>query len=90
MKKINIVIAGRNYPLNIQDNEEENIRKVGKKIENMIKDFNVNYDIKDKQDALAMCAIRLGTTAEKLEQTQEKNIAETQNKLSYLSNLLEK
>ena len=62
--EINIVIAGRSYPLNVPDTEEIVLRKVGKQIEQMIKDFEKGYAIKDKQDALAMCALRLGVSAE--------------------------
>lgn len=53
--------------------EEETLRKVGKTIEAMIKDFEQNFDVRDKQDALAMCALKLGTNAE-VSHTNEKNI----------------
>jgi cell division protein ZapA len=54
----------KSYPLNVPAAEEETLRKVGKQIENMIKDFEQNFDVRDKQDALAMCALKLGTNAE--------------------------
>lgn len=62
--RITINIAGRVYPLNVPATEEETLRKVGKQIENMIKDFEKNFDVRDKQDALAMCALKLGANAE--------------------------
>lgn len=63
-RRITINIAGRNYPLNVPAAEEETLRKVGKQIESMIKDFEASFDVRDKQDALAMCALKLGTNAE--------------------------
>ena len=50
MQRVNIVIAGRSYPLNVPVNEEEMLRKVGRQIESMIKDFEANLAVKDKQD----------------------------------------
>ena len=58
VRRITITIAGRNYPLNVPAAEEETLRKVGKQIEAMIKDFEQNFDVRDKQDALAMCALK--------------------------------
>lgn len=89
MQKINIIIAGRSYPLNVPTNEEETLRKVGKQIEQMIKDFEANFDIKDKQDALAMCALRLGVNAEMGLMKLEKNIKSSTARLESIGKLLE-
>lgn len=64
VRRITINIAGRNYPLNVPAEEEETLRKVGKQIEGMIREFEASFDVKDKQDALAMCALKLGANAE--------------------------
>ncbi|HAI79897.1 MAG TPA: cell division protein ZapA, partial [Chryseobacterium sp.] len=45
VRRITISIAGRNYPLNVPAAEEETLRKVGKQIEVMIKDFEQNFDV---------------------------------------------
>lgn len=88
--RITIKIAGRNYPLNVQAEDEEVLRRVGKSIDRMIKDFESNYAVKDKQDALAMCALRLGTSAE-MSKLKEENYKENTNKrLTQLNHLLEK
>jgi cell division protein ZapA len=73
-RRITINIAGRNYPLNVPAAEEETLRKVGKQIESMIKDFEASFDVRDKQDALAMCALKLGTNAEVYSLNNDKNI----------------
>ena len=86
--EINIVIAGRSYPLNVPDTEEIVLRKVGKQIEQMIKDFEKGYAIKDKQDALAMCALRLGVSAEMNAISLENNIKSSTQKLARIKQLL--
>ncbi len=86
--EINIVIAGRSYPLNVPDTEEIVLRKVGKQIEQMIKDFEKGYAIKDKQDALAMCALRLGVSAEMNAISLENNIKSSTQKLARINQLL--
>lgn len=81
VRRITINIAGRVYPLNVPAAEEETLRKVGKQIESMIKDFEQNFDVRDKQDALAMCALKLGTNAEVSSSKYEKNINATNERL---------
>lgn len=87
--RIKINIAGRIYPLNIPASEEEIIRRVAKQIEGMIKKFEANHNVKDKQDVLAMCAIQLGTNAEVNLQNYNKNIEETHERLRLISALLD-
>ena len=89
VRRITINIAGRTYPLNVPASEEETLRKVGKQIENMIKDFEANFDVRDKQDALAMCALRLGTNAEVAQINNEKNINASNERVQKLNQLLE-
>lgn len=88
VRRITINIAGRVYPLNVPAAEEETLRKVGKQIENMIKDFEQNFDVRDKQDALAMCALKLGTNAEMLALTNEKNIKSANERLVKINQML--
>ncbi|AZI39855.1 MULTISPECIES: cell division protein ZapA [Epilithonimonas] len=88
-RRITINIAGRNYPLNVPAAEEETLRKVGKQIETMIKDFEASFDVRDKQDALAMCALKLGTNAEVYSLNNEKNIKNTNERVSKINALLE-
>ncbi len=88
-RRITINIAGRNYPLNVPAAEEETLRKVGKQIETMIKDFEASFDVRDKQDALAMCALKMGTNAEVYSLNNEKNIKNTNERVSKINALLE-
>lgn len=89
VRRITITIAGRNYPLNVPAAEEETLRRVGKQIEAMIKDFEQNFDVRDKQDALAMCALKLGTNAEVSQLTNEKNITAANERLANINQSLD-
>ena len=89
VRRITINIAGRTYPLNVPAAEEETLRKVGKQIEGMIKDFEQNFDVRDKQDALAMCALKLGTNAEVTALSHEKNMKAASERIMQIRQLLE-
>ena len=89
VRRITINIAGRTYPLNVPSAEEETLRRVGKQIESMIKEFETNFDVRDKQDAIAMCALKLGTNAEVAKMSQENNIKSSNERVMQINQLLE-
>lgn len=63
--KIKISIADRVYPLTVADEaQEESLRTASKKIDTMIKEFEENYAVRDKQDVLAMCALQFASQTE--------------------------
>ena len=66
--KIKISIADRVYPLTVATVQEEGLRSASKKIDAMIKQFEENYAVRDKQDVLAMCALQFSS------QTEQKQI----------------
>jgi len=85
---IKVNIAGRVYPLTVLQQEEENIRKATKAIEEMVKEYEENYAVKDKQDLLAMCALQYATKAIEL---QSKTIIEDhgiEDKLQELNDMI--
>jgi cell division protein ZapA (FtsZ GTPase activity inhibitor) len=87
--KINIVIAGRTYPLSVNNtNEEEGMRKAANAINKLISMYEQNYAVSDKQDVLAMCALQFASKLEisTLEKSSEKT--ETISKLKELTNLV--
>lgn len=86
--KIKISIADRIYPLTVDPSQEEGLRSASKKIDAMIKQFEQNYAVRDKQDVLAMCALQF---AAQVEQKQLDKVAiedTTKTKLENLNNLL--
>jgi len=62
--KIKISIADRIYPLTVDFSQEEGLRSASKKIDAMIKQFEENYAVRDKQDVLAMCALQFASQVE--------------------------
>ena len=92
--KIKISIADRVYPLTVDTAQEEGLRSASKKIDTMIKQFEENYAVRDKQDVLAMCALQFASQVEQnqLSGSQNNEIAITrlQNLDKKLSELLAK
>lgn len=63
--KINVVVAGRTYPITVAStDEEQGVRAAVMKINQMITSFESKYAINDKQDALAMSAIQFASVLE--------------------------
>ena len=63
--RIKVTIGDRVYPLTINNaGEEEGVRKAVKKINDLIKRFEENYEVRDKQDVLAMCALQFASLQE--------------------------
>ncbi|MEQ8908636.1 MAG: cell division protein ZapA [Vicingaceae bacterium] len=87
---IKVSIANRVYPLTVQAEEEENIRKAVKEINEMIKEYEQNYAVKDKQDLLAMCALQFGTQKLDLEQNASLQDAQAEKKLKELDQFVSK
>ena len=85
--KIKISIADRVYPLTVDPAQEEGLRSASKKIDAMIKQFEENYAVRDKQDVLAMCALQFAAQAE---QKKINNSAEVDDASARLEKMKEK
>ena len=88
--KIKLSIADRVYPLTIQPEQEEGLRKAAKKIEGMIKQFEQSYAVRDKQDVLAMCALQFAAQTEQKTLTNNTEALLAEEKLEALNKLLDK
>jgi len=87
---IKINIANRTYPMTINRNAEENIRKSVKKIEERLKFYEKNYAIKDRQDLLAMCLIEVATKLESLNDSADKENKDVELTLESIESALSK
>lgn len=58
---IKIVVAGRTYPLTVNEGEDTKIIKAAEDINKAVKLLQENYAVKDMQDLLAMTALQLAT-----------------------------
>ena len=81
MQKIKLTIANRVYPLNVPLEQEEGLRVASQKIDIMIKHFEENYAVKDKQDVLAMCALQLALQLRQKESKTTETSEEIEKKL---------
>jgi len=86
--KIKLSIANRVYPLTIEPNQEEGLRKAAHKIETMITQFEQSYSVRDKQDVLAMCALQLASGAEQKIIDKDNLSEEVEHKLNAMDQLL--
>ncbi len=86
--KIKLLIADRVYPLTIDPNQEEGLRKAAKNIEQLMKNFEKNYAVRDKQDVLAMCALQFASKIEQRSIQQLEDTTEVTARLKALDELV--
>ncbi|MEI7509691.1 MAG: cell division protein ZapA [Flavobacterium sp.] len=87
--KIKISIADRVYPLTVNMSQEEAMRSASKKIDVMIKQFEENYAVRDKQDVLAMCALQFASQLEQKNVDNAIDGTESIERLTKINNLLD-
>jgi len=86
--KIKLSIADRVYPLTVNMSQEEGLRSAARKIEQMIKQFEENYAVRDKQDVLAMCALQFASQVEQKQLDNTIDGTETLQRLSEINEML--
>ena len=77
------------YPLTIHPHQEEGLRKAAKEIEQLAKNFEKNYAVRDKQDVLAMCALHFASKLEQQQIDEDDMSVQTQKRLKALHVLLD-
>ena len=88
--KIKVTIGDRVYPLTIKsEGEEEGVRKAVKKINDLIKRFEENYEVRDKQDVLAMCALQFASLQEVKSVYNSQDSEEIEHKLKEMNSILD-
>ena len=88
-QKIKLNIGNRIYPLNVNTEQEEVLRKAAKEINDMITKYEKSYAVKDKQDSLAMCALEIFTNNKKIIMDRSKLGSNTDKKLSKIIELID-
>ena len=87
--KINLVIAGRTYPLSVNNaKEEEGMRKAAANIKHLIGVYEDKYAVSDKQDVLAMCALRFASKLEISSLEKQESNSESLDKINELTKLV--
>jgi cell division protein ZapA len=64
-KSLKVVVAGRTYPLSVNEHEEQRVLKAAEDINNSIKLLQQNYAVRDMQDLLAMTALQIASKGER-------------------------
>ena len=86
---IKITISDRIYPLKVNTEEEEIVRRAAKMINERIKDYQDNYAVRDKQDLLSMAVLHYATAVlrtENIAQNQDTAVADKVEELDILLN----
>ena len=87
--KIKLSVANRVYPLTINPSQEEGLRLASQQINDLIKKFEQNYSVQDKQDALAMCALQIASSKKQTSLNEENFIGELEEKITNLISILD-
>ncbi len=87
---IKINIADRVYPLKVNMEEEEIIRRAAKLINDRVKEYQENYAVRDKQDLLAMSVLHFATSSLKAEKKATVEDTDVAEKVYHLDHLLNK
>ena len=85
---ITVMIAGRPFPLKIRKSDESSIRQIAVEVNDKIKQFQLTYKNKDKQDWLCMTALTYAVDLQKLK-VEHQPIQSVQQKLSHLERILD-
>ena len=85
---VKISVAGRLYPMTITPESEELIRSSAKKIDETIKKYQKNYEVKDKTDGLAMSALEFCVANEYKTRNREAIVKDSVNELKALDQLV--
>ena len=88
--KVKLSVANRVYPMIISPSQEESLRLASQQINDLIKKFEQNYSVQDKQDALAMCALQIASSRKQDSLDEDNLIENLENKISSLIGFLEK
>jgi len=83
--KIKLSIADRVYPMTVSPEEEEGLRIAAKKIDQLLKQYEQNYAVRDKQDVLAMCALQFASEVEQKSINKDRDHTDAQKRLENLT-----
>ncbi|MFV0304131.1 MAG: cell division protein ZapA [Moheibacter sp.] len=88
--RVKINIAGRHYPLTVNAEEELAVRNAGKEINRLIQEFEEQYAVTDKQDAISMVALQMASKLNLQKQASTGNDSELNEKMKRLIEFIDK
>jgi cell division protein ZapA (FtsZ GTPase activity inhibitor) len=63
---VKVSIGNRSYPIRVSKDEESKVVHAAQAINKRLKELEVNYAVKDKQDLLSMCVLQYAEQVENL------------------------
>lgn len=88
MQKIKINIANRTYPLSVEEDQEEIVRKSAKKINDAINNYEEKYAVQDKQDSLAIYALQITSQSQDLTNRKEDDMSKIYIELNEINEMI--
>jgi cell division protein ZapA (FtsZ GTPase activity inhibitor) len=85
---IKVVVAGRSYPLSVNESEQAKVLQAAEDINRSIKMLQDNYAVKDMQDLLAMTALQLAIKPAAPQTSAPQDFKAVEEKLQALSDEL--
>lgn len=85
--RIVLTIAGRQYPVKVEPNEEKAIRSIEKSINQKINEFQIHYKGKDKQDCITMAMLSIAF--QQLKPQADSDLSSIDQKLTGIMELLD-
>lgn len=73
---IKVVVAGRNYPLTVDESEQASVQKAAEDINRRIQVLRDNYAVKDVQDLLAMTALQIAVKKQSGDSSSSSSVAQ--------------
>lgn len=87
MKTLQVMIEGRNYPLQVNEEDAASMLKIVEEVNDSLKSLHVAYPQKDRQDCMAMALL---TYAVKLYESRSESLPpDVQEKLDVMDQLLD-
>jgi len=87
-KKINVVVAGRSFPVKVTEEEEKSVRNIEKDINSKIQEYRKKYTDKDKLDLVIMVLLTQAFELDKI-QSLEGDISQAHAQLDTLESTLD-
>ena len=87
MKTLQVMIEGRNYSLQVSEQDAPSMQKIVDEVNETLKSLHISYPNKDRQDCMAMALL---TVAVKLYESRAESISpEVQDKLDTMEHMLD-
>lgn len=87
-QQIKVLIADRDYPLKVSEEELDSVLTAEKEIAAKLKTLRASYQVKEKQDLLAMCLLQVVVEKNKGNNTETDNNGSVYDKIADLESFV--